>query len=329
MRGAERPSKVRWTRPFLPPLEPLSNEAARQTFVDIAEDFLDDEDITQLLNLTDNMPLAVDLIAHLVGYESCSNVLTRWKTEKTTLLSDGFDRRSSLDASIEVSVSSPRISSCPGALELLALLSVLPDGLSHAELNQVDFPIPDILRCKSTLLSTSLAYNDDHKRLKSLVPIREYMQQFHPPTVMLIGPLRKHFHLLLDLYRTYQGAHHTAGIVSEILTNMGNLQQVLRLGLHRGASDVEDTINCAISLNAFSRLSGRGRSVLMDEIPAAFPQPCNHRLEVQFISEVFCSMMYHPVADPEILASQAIAHLQNINDSVIACRWSTILLYAH
>ncbi|KAF8181434.1 hypothetical protein K438DRAFT_2021140 [Mycena galopus ATCC 62051] len=73
MRGAERPAKVRWTHPFLPPLKPLSDDAARQTFVDIAEDSHDSKDLTQLLSFTDNMPLAVDLMAHLVDYEGCSN----------------------------------------------------------------------------------------------------------------------------------------------------------------------------------------------------------------------------------------------------------------
>ncbi|KAJ7099789.1 hypothetical protein C8R44DRAFT_988610, partial [Mycena epipterygia] len=47
MRGAERPARVRWTRPFLPPLKPLSDSAARQTFFDIAEDTHASEDINQ------------------------------------------------------------------------------------------------------------------------------------------------------------------------------------------------------------------------------------------------------------------------------------------
>ncbi|KAJ7086203.1 P-loop containing nucleoside triphosphate hydrolase protein, partial [Mycena epipterygia] len=105
MRGAERPSKVRWTRPFLQPLEPLSDDAARQTFVTIAEDFHDNEDITKLLSLTDNMPLAVDLMAHLVDHAGCEDVLARWGTEKTSLLSNGHDRRSNLDISITISLS--------------------------------------------------------------------------------------------------------------------------------------------------------------------------------------------------------------------------------
>ncbi|KAJ7865344.1 P-loop containing nucleoside triphosphate hydrolase protein, partial [Mycena olivaceomarginata] len=181
MRGAERPAKVRWTRPFLMPLKPLSPEAARQTFEDIADEFHEPQVIDRLLNLTDNMPLAVALMAHLVDYEGSSNVLARWETERTSMLSAGSGRISDMDASIRISLSSPRLTSSPGALDLLSLLSMLPDGLSDQDLLQSQLPIKDVLAGKSVLLGSSLAYNDDRKRLKSLVPIREHMEKFHPP----------------------------------------------------------------------------------------------------------------------------------------------------
>jgi hypothetical protein len=85
-----------------------------------------------------------------------------------------------LDASISLSLSSPRITS--DSKELLSLLSILPDGLSDIELVQSNLPIPNILGCKAALLATSLAYQDDKKRLRSLVPIREHIQQFSPPS---------------------------------------------------------------------------------------------------------------------------------------------------
>jgi hypothetical protein len=75
MRGAGRPGKVCWTRPFLLPLKPLSNDAARQTFLDITDH--DSRHTNTLLQLTDNMPLAVNLIAHLVDDEGPSSVLHR------------------------------------------------------------------------------------------------------------------------------------------------------------------------------------------------------------------------------------------------------------
>ncbi|KAJ7817014.1 P-loop containing nucleoside triphosphate hydrolase protein, partial [Mycena leptocephala] len=191
MRGAERPAKVAWTHPFLPPLKPLEQAAAQQTFIDIADNTHDPNEVAKVLSLTDNMPLAITLIAHLVDSEGCSHVLSCWEEEKTSLISDGYDRTSNLDLSISLSLSSPRLN--PHSKDLLSLLSMLPDGLSDVELVQSKLPIDNILGCKAALIGTTLAYNDEHKRLKALVPIREYMQKIQPPGDHLIQPLLKHF----------------------------------------------------------------------------------------------------------------------------------------
>jgi hypothetical protein len=68
MRGAERPKNIQWTRPFLEPLKALTMDAARKTFIDITDDQYTGEEIDQILHLVDNMPLAIDLVAHLVDY---------------------------------------------------------------------------------------------------------------------------------------------------------------------------------------------------------------------------------------------------------------------
>jgi hypothetical protein len=107
MRGAERPAKVQWSHPFLLLLQPLKHHAAQQTFIDIAEDHHNPEDIDQVLSLTDNMPLAIDLIAHLVDVVGCSSVLSRWEAERTSVISEGYDKKSNLDVSISLSLSSP------------------------------------------------------------------------------------------------------------------------------------------------------------------------------------------------------------------------------
>ncbi|KAJ7493507.1 hypothetical protein FB451DRAFT_1164401 [Mycena latifolia] len=321
MRGAQRPTKVRWTRPFLRPLKPLTDNAALQTFVDIADDSHDIADINSLLHLTDNMPLAVDLIAHLVDAEGCSNVLSRWGVEKTTLLSGGQDKRSNLDASIALSISSSRMNFPPGAKELLSLLSILPDGLSDVELLQSKLSITDILGCKSTLLGTSLAYIDDNKRLKSLVPIREHVLQFQPPSNHLIEPLWKHFHLLLDLFQTYSGQMQMASRINQITSNMGNLQQILRRGLHPDSPDLTQAIESTILLNSFSRRSGRGCLDLMDIIPAILPQPSNHRLEAQYLTEILNSGTLHSVPTPQVVVDQAISHFQNFNDLTLESKF--------
>lgn len=306
-----------WTHPFLPPLKPLSDDAAQQTFIDIAEDFHDNEDIKQLLSLTDNLPLAVDLLANLVDSEGCANVLVRWKSEKTSMLSTGSDRKSNLDASIKISLSSPRLHSSPGVEELLSLLSILPDGLSDGELLQSNLPIQNVLGCRAALVGTSLAYIDDRKRLKSLVPIREYMQCFHPASQSLIYQLQKHFYQLLDLYRKHFGTHHAVGRVNQITSNLGNLYQVLVRGLHLDNPNLADTIDCTISLNSFCQLTGYGHHILMNNIPALLPSTFNARLEVQFILEVINTTQYLPVGNHEQLIAKARYHFCHLKDPLL------------
>ncbi|KAJ7625988.1 P-loop containing nucleoside triphosphate hydrolase protein, partial [Roridomyces roridus] len=194
MRGAERPAKVHWTRPFLKPLEPLSDDAAQQMFIDIADDIHDPMEVNKVLQRTGNMPLAIDLIAHLVDCDGCPSVLSQWELEHTTFLSTGYDRASNLDLSINSSLTSPRFTSVPGTMDLLSLLSILPDGLSNSQLQHIEFP-HDVQSCRAVLLATSLVYMDVMGRLKSLVPIQEHMHHFHPISLQLVRPIQDYlFH---------------------------------------------------------------------------------------------------------------------------------------
>ncbi|KAJ7862610.1 hypothetical protein B0H14DRAFT_495735 [Mycena olivaceomarginata] len=312
MRGAERPAKVHWTHPFLLPLEPLSDEAAQQTFMDITDNVYAAEDVNQILGFTDNMPLAVDLIAHLSDYEGLSNVLTRWKTEKTALLSVGHDRKSNLDSSIALSLSSPRITH--NSKELLSLLSILPDGLTAAQLAHGNLPISNILSCKAALLATSLAYQDSNKQLRSLVPIREHIQRFLPPSKALIQSARRHFYALLELYRTNNG-EQLQRVINQITLNLGNLHEVLQRGLDNSPSDHTDTISCILSLNSFHRITGRDTTILMNYILPMLPE-LDDQLNIQFTIEVLKSDTHHPGLDPQQLITKAIVlfkHVKNLH----------------
>jgi hypothetical protein len=180
----------------------LDQQAARLIFADIADSGHNVEEVDQILSLTDNMPLAISLLAHLADTEGCSNVLSRWETEKTSLISEGFDKRSNLDLSISLSLSSPRMQLLPESQELLSLLSMLPDGLADVDLIQSKLPLENILTCKTALKSTALAYSDEHKRLKVLMPIREYLQQCRPPGDHLVQKVYKYFEEMLKFYRS-------------------------------------------------------------------------------------------------------------------------------
>ncbi|KAJ7878904.1 hypothetical protein B0H13DRAFT_1451615, partial [Mycena leptocephala] len=182
MRGAERPLGVKWTRPFLPPLEPLSLEATRQVFVDIADEPVEEETpaLDELANLSDGLPLAISLMANIAAFEGYSGTLGRWNLWKTAILSEGYEKSSNLDQSIALSLNSPRITS-PHAQILLSLLSVLPDGIANHEIIGSRIPLNHLALHRTSLLRTSLAYVDQNCRLRVLVPVREYIRKAQPP----------------------------------------------------------------------------------------------------------------------------------------------------
>ncbi|KAJ7140604.1 hypothetical protein C8R44DRAFT_761634 [Mycena epipterygia] len=283
MRGAQRPEKIKWTRPFLQPLMPLSDSAALQMFFDIADSNHDKTSVETLLNYTGNLPLAVSLMASIVAYEGCDWTLSHWKQEKTRLLSDGYDQRSSLDISIMLSYSSPRMTR--GAQELLGLLSILPDGLSDSELIHSQLPIENIRLCKTTLMQVSLAYVDSTSstpRLKSLAPIREYIRGAYHPSSALKLPLRLYFHQILRL-----GTPGLWWIIPEnlfqVATIFGNCHNVLldALSETEDCLDMADIICSVMNLNAFMYHAGLYGSELMHHVHSHLmrrPISSSHRL---------------------------------------------------
>ncbi|KAJ7794302.1 hypothetical protein B0H14DRAFT_3159149 [Mycena olivaceomarginata] len=185
------------------------------------------DEVDKVLSLTDNMPLAVSLIAHLVDSEGCSNVLACWEREKISVISVGTDKEANLEISISLSLSSPRLNR--HSRDLLSLLSMLPDGLSDVELVQSKLPIRNVLGCKAALIGTALAYSNEQKRLKALVPIREYMNKIQPPSENLIQPLFKHFQFLLKFFEDHLGSEKIR-LVGQGITPL--IHQVHNILLH-------------------------------------------------------------------------------------------------
>ncbi|KAJ7339230.1 hypothetical protein DFH08DRAFT_812619 [Mycena albidolilacea] len=308
MRGAEHPAKVQWTRPFLKVLQPLDQEAARCTFVDIADSGHSLEEIDQILSLTDNMPLAISLLAHLADTEGCSNVLSHWDKEKTSVISEGVDKRSNLDMSISLSLSSPRIHSIPHSQELLSLLAMLPDGLTDVDLIQSKLPLENILTCKTTLKSTALAYSDEHKRLKVLMPIREYLQQHQPPGDHLVQSLFKYFQEMLAFYVKYVGTQSISSTVPQLKSNHTNIQNVLQWGLKQKQPNLSNSIYCV-------------QTPLIGQIQDLLPQLNDHRLKAYFLIELIRQWRYYSISDPEALASQVVELFKDFDDPDLKCRF--------
>ncbi|KAF8201051.1 hypothetical protein K438DRAFT_634303 [Mycena galopus ATCC 62051] len=113
------------------PPSPLTPHASRQIFLDIADVPTTEEEsaLDTLLDLSGRLPLAVSLMSNIASFGGYSNTLSRWQNENTTLLSDGHNKRSNLEKLIMLSLSSPRMSSFPQAMNFLSLFSLLPDGI--------------------------------------------------------------------------------------------------------------------------------------------------------------------------------------------------------
>jgi hypothetical protein len=199
---------------------------------------------------------------------------------------------------------------------------MLPDGLSDVELVQSKLPIDNILGCKATLIRTALAYSDEYKRLKALVPIREYIQKIHPPSDYLIRPLLKHFQELLEFYMEYQGNQSSSSTVARVSSNYSNIQNVLQNGLQQGHPDLVNSIYCACYLNNFSLCIGQGATSVFQEIKNVLPYPCDHHLEAYFIMELLNSQTLYPISTPETLASKVSELLEEFHDPDLKCMLS-------
>ncbi|KAJ7820870.1 hypothetical protein B0H14DRAFT_2832882 [Mycena olivaceomarginata] len=267
MRGAERPGKVKWSRPFLHPLKPLSVSASRQIFVEVAEEPATREEtaLDELLTLSGNLPLAISLMANIVSFEGYSGALSRWHEENTILLSDGHDKSSNLEKSIVLSLNGPRMSSSPNARNLLSLLSLLPDGITVKDLIACQVPIPQIGQCASSLVQTSLAYVDNGGHIKCLVPIREYIRRVNPPSLALSRPLQTHLEHFVSMWGT-SNERDTGHLASIIMAFLGNINELISHGLSDEGTSLLDIANSIITLDRFSGLMLRGVSPLMEKL---------------------------------------------------------------
>ncbi|KAI0293884.1 hypothetical protein B0F90DRAFT_1919880 [Multifurca ochricompacta] len=159
MRGTVRPGQTLWTKPTLAPLKTLSQDAAREIWKGIEQNY--DTAAEELIKAVDYVPLAVSLLAHLAQATSPTLLLKEWKQSQTKFIQMGQTHRlSNLEYSIQLSINSGRMRANPPAKDLLGILSMLPDGIHTEQLGRfkeilVDM---DILSNLRTLQQCSLVH---------------------------------------------------------------------------------------------------------------------------------------------------------------------------
>ncbi|KAJ7145726.1 hypothetical protein C8R44DRAFT_845140 [Mycena epipterygia] len=332
MRGEERPGNIRWTRPFLLPLSPLSNQAAKQVFYDMTDAAENDRQVDLLLSFTDNLPLAVTLMASLVSFEGAALVLDRWKSERISILSEGIGKRSNLSTSIMMSLNSPRLTAVPDALTLLSLLSVLPDGLDDWTLRKMGVPLADVPLCRVTLCRTSVAYVSNG-RLKVLVPIREYMRATYPPLWGLVSPLLDFFYDLVRLFDNTWGRDSptiSKTLVQRVSAGLGNINSLLQLSLESRDPPPTQSISCIMNLAKFTGITGIGSYDMLQSISGIVQTVCDKNTQGEYFLTLYRLPVYEDECQEEGFLNRALRCFEEENNiSAQGSQWGKIIAMAN
>ncbi|KAJ6516443.1 P-loop containing nucleoside triphosphate hydrolase protein [Mycena sanguinolenta] len=188
LRGTQRPMGPAYSKPYPAPLGPLSPEASRQTFFaisDVPEDDADAPLVDVLAHMVGFLPLAITLLAQLAQYEPLPFLTERYREEGTAMLcGDGDD---GMEACIERTLYSARVSECPAALEVLGVLARFPEGTAKTEVSALvvsegRLPAAMVNKCLSVLYTTALV-SVVPKNLDAPDPARQQERLMVPPVV--------------------------------------------------------------------------------------------------------------------------------------------------
>ncbi|EJD35762.1 hypothetical protein AURDEDRAFT_188618 [Auricularia subglabra TFB-10046 SS5] len=259
LRGSDRPQGVPWTRPFMPPLTPISLDASKQLFLSICDVDGYDTQLERLLAHVENLPLAVTLMANLAQYNGIDTLLDEWERRKTAMLSvaSGSTRLTSLDVSIGLSVHCLRMQAAPSSTMLLALLSLLPDGASMSDISMW-MPVHH-KKALSVLLSVALAYRPSPDRVQVLAPIRDYMLQYNALSADETAPLYEHYFALLNVIDGAQMFVSRGTDVEAIIPELGNVEFLIQRTLRSGSIPMLiGAVNATVKLCRLSIDTGAG-----------------------------------------------------------------------
>jgi hypothetical protein len=207
---------------------------------------------------------------------------------------------------------------------------MLPDGLSDVDLVQSKLPLEHPLKCKAVLMSTALAYSNENKQLKVLMPIREYIQQHRRPEDQLVHILLKHFQDLLHFFVQYLGTKSSASTIRRIKSNFANIQNLLHWGLQEKHTHLLDNIRSVCHLNRYYRVTDQGSAHLIGKMQPLLPHLGDQQLQLYVITELL-SMLYHQIQDPEALIAQGLECCEHIDEPELKCmynaQWSSIMTH--
>ncbi|KAG6855445.1 hypothetical protein H0H87_002735 [Tephrocybe sp. NHM501043] len=172
MRGTQRPFRVSWSEPVLPPLQPLTIEIS-QHILERADSQPMDSFVKKFLNAADGIPLAISFIATLLGKgnECPESLWNRWNDARSTgPENNGNDRLSILDTSIHLSVYGPDMQADRSLLDILTMLSIADALASPIQ------PSEALLMAQQVTL-VQVATAGKSRRLQMVDPVRAFFKK--------------------------------------------------------------------------------------------------------------------------------------------------------
>jgi tetratricopeptide (TPR) repeat protein len=259
LRGASRPVGVPWRQPLQPPSLPLPD--ARKVFLAIAGDhFAADPHLDQVLLALDGVPLAITLMAGAAeGEPDLAGTWRRWQDERTNMLQrlNATHRLLNIEVSYEISIQGPRMTAA--ARRLLSLLSFLPGGIAHGDLDAV-FPGQGA-RAATILRQVGLAFDQD-RRLRLFAPLREYVQHAYPPPPDDQPPALSHYLGLARSLGEKAGGEGGAEAIVRLTPEAANIEVAILRGLDKPSAAT--AIRAALSFGGFVRFTGLGTTTALE-----------------------------------------------------------------
>ena len=242
----------------------LDDEAARDLFCAIAEVDRKDPLLGRLLGEQDGLPLAIKLLALTAQGSTLENTWQLWQRERAALYEQPgkSDKQSSLAASLEVSIKSPRMTE--GARRLLSMLAQLPGGVAQKDLEQL---LPGLGHGAAQVLSKVGLASFEQERLRMLAPIREHVQRSRPPSPEDRERMSTYYLELPGSYGGKVGNEGGADAVRLLMTEFANIESFIEEAL--GGRTAAAAIDAAIALSDFMRFSGHGTPQVLQQARSA------------------------------------------------------------
>jgi len=305
-------------------LEPLDEPASKSAFVAVAQgEFGDDPRLGELLRELDGHPLSIELIAaraREIG--DLGEVRRLWDIEKAKVLERQgakATRLTSVRASLGLSLQSKSLQRTPAALPVIAVLSVLPDGVDADSVRRLigspaDFGRNKVASAIVALRELRLTERRKDGVVRMLNPLRESARLDVPLTTAIRKRLRQHY-LSLAVKGELVATEAWRGVSEVLGREFANIDAVCRIEQESGNISPE-FLRAALGLIKSVDATGREIPRWSDDLIASLIHKGNYIDAANFMNSA--SSVYYDrreLAKSERYRKEVILHLRRFGPS--------------